>query len=84
MLGPLLFLLYINDIPQALSDSQTYIYVDNNSILYQDKNVGEMENVLNKIFANVCEWFIDNKLSFHFGETKYTLFSKKKTCRILT
>ena len=84
MLGPLLFLLYINDIPQALSDSQTYIYVDNNSILYQDKNVGEMENVLNKILANVCEWFIDHKLSIHFGETKYTLFSKKKTCRILT
>ena len=34
ILGPLLFLLYINDISQALSDSHTYLYADNTSILY--------------------------------------------------
>ena len=73
----LLFLQYINDIPQAPSDSHTYLYVHNASIFYQHKNISEIENVLNKEFANVPEWFADNKLLIHFGEdkTKCTLFS---------
>ena len=44
--GPL-FLLYINDIPQALSDSRTYLYADDTSIFYQHKGVARIENVLN-------------------------------------
>ena len=40
----------------------------------------EIENVSNKEFGNVCEWFADNKLSIHFGEdkTKCLLFSEEK------
>ena len=55
ILGPLLFLLYVNDIPQALSDCHTCLYADDSSIFYQHKDVAEIENVLNKEFANVCE-----------------------------
>ena len=40
----------------------------------------EIENVLSKEFANVCDWFVDNKLTIHFGEdkTKWILFSRDK------
>ena len=81
MLGPLLFLLYINGITQALSDSHTYLHVDDTSIFYQHEDVAEIENVFNKEFTNVCEWFVNNKLSVHFGEdkTKCILFGKEKT-----
>ena len=46
---------------------------------YHFENVTEIANVLNKEFANVCEWFVD-KLSIHFGEdkTKCILFSREK------
>ena len=39
-----------------------------------------IENVLNKEFLLLCQWFIDNKLSIHFGEdkTKSILFSKTR------
>ena len=76
----LLFLLYINDIPQARSDSHTHLYADDTSIFYQHKGVAEIENVLIKEFANVYEWLVDNKLSIHFDEdkTKCILFSKEK------
>ena len=47
ILGPLLSLLYIYDISQALLDSHTYLYVDDTSIFYQHKDVAEIENVLN-------------------------------------
>ena len=52
-LRPLLYLLYINYIPQALSDSHTYLYVDDTSIFYQQKDVTKIENVLSKEFVNV-------------------------------
>ena len=58
-LEPLLFLLYINDIPQALPDSDTYLYAHDTSIFYQYKDIAEIENVLNKEFENVCKWFVD-------------------------
>ena len=68
ILGPLLFLLYINDILQALSNTNAYLYADDKGIFCQHKYVMEIENALNKEFANVCGWFIDNKLSIQFGE----------------
>ena len=39
-------------------------------ILYQRQNVEKIENVLNKEFSSLCQWFIDNKLSVHFAEDK--------------
>ena len=62
ILGSLLFLLYINDIPQTLSNTHTYPYVNDASIFCQHKDVKEIENVLNKESANICDWFVDNKL----------------------
>ena len=86
ILEPLLFLVYKNDTLQALSDSHTYLYLGNTSIFYQHNNVMEIQNVSNKEFANICEWFVDNKLSIHVVEdkAKCIIFSKEKTCLSLT
>ena len=83
ILGPLLFLLYVNDLPQLLSDAGSYLYADDNCIFYQHEDVENIENVLNKEFSSLCQWFIDNKLSIHFGEdkTKSVLFSKTRSPR---
>ena len=44
------------------------------------EDVKKIENVLNKKFSSLCQWFIDNKLSIYFGEdkTKSILFSKTR------
>ena len=78
ILGPLLFLLYINDIKQA-SESTLLLYADDSCILYQSNNTKEIETQLNHDFNNLCNWFIDNKLSIHLGEdkTKCILFGPK-------
>ena len=80
ILGPLLFLLYVNDLPQSLSDAGSYLYADDTYIFYQHEDVKKIENVLNKEFSSLWQWFIDNKLSIHFGEdkTKSILFSKTR------
>ena len=81
ILGPLLFLIYKNDLPQALNDTRSYLYANNTYIFYQDKDVEKIEKVLNKEFLSLCEWFIDNKLSIHFGDdkTKTIFFSRMKS-----
>ena len=48
ILGPLLFLLYVNDLPQPLADADAYLYADDTCIFYQHEDVEKTENVLNK------------------------------------
>ena len=54
LLGPLLFLLYVNDLPQSLSDASFYLYTDDTCIFYQHDDVKKIENVLNKEFSSLC------------------------------
>ena len=55
ILGPLLFLIYVNDMPQAV-ESTLLLYADDSCILYQHKEVDETEKQLNKDFENICDW----------------------------
>ena len=50
-------------------------------IFYQDKDVEKIEKILNKEYSSLYEWFIDNKLSIHFGDDKVKtiFFSWRKT-----
>ena len=79
ILGPLLFLLYVNDIPQTVN-SELLLYADDTCLIYMGKDIQKIEEQLNSDFTSLCEWFIDNKLSVHFGEekTKSILFGTKR------
>ena len=54
--------MYINDLPQALSETASNLYADDTCIYYQHKDIQKVETILNKDFPSLCEWFIDNKL----------------------
>ena len=79
ILGPLLFLIYVNDMPQAVK-SNLFLYADDSCLIFHGKNVIEIEKQLNGHFTSICEWFVDNRLSIHFGEdkTKSILFASKR------
>ena len=66
ILGPPLFLLYVNDLPQSLSEACFYFYENETCIFYQHEDVKNIENVLNEEFSSLRQWFIENKLSIHF------------------
>ena len=69
ILGPLLFLLYTNDMPQSVN-CELLLYADDTCLIFQHNDIKEIENQLNKNFSLICDWFVDNKLSIHFGEDK--------------
>ena len=62
-----------------------FLYADDTCLVFQSKNVKDIEKQLNEDFANICDWFVDNKLSIHFGEdkTKSILFASKRKIKKL-
>ena len=53
--------------------STLVLYTDDSRILYQNESVTQIEKQLNQNFENICDWFIDKKLSIHFEEDKTKL-----------
>ena len=82
ILGPLLSLLYINGLPQAVV-SDSLFHAVNTCIVFQHKSEMEIEKQLIRDISSKCDWFVDNKLSIHFGQdkTKWILFGTKLKLR---
>ena len=64
--------------PQAVK-CELLLYGDDTCLIFQRNSINEIKIQLNKNFSLICDWFVDNKLSIHFGEdkTKSILFSSK-------
>ena len=64
--------------PQVVN-SNLFLYADGSCLMFQHKEVEKIEKVLNNDFENIYDWFVDNKLSIHFGEdkTKLILFASQ-------
>ena len=84
ILGLLLFLIYVNDVLMAVK-CDLFLYADETYLVFRSKNAKDIEKQLNKEFANIWDWFVDNKLSIHFGEdkTKSILFASKRKIKKL-
>ena len=56
--------------PESVS-SDLFLYADDSCLVFQHhKELKEIEKQLNKDFADLCDWFVENKLSIHFGDDK--------------
>ncbi len=77
VLGPLLFLLYINDM-QAVCDCNLFLYADDSALLISDKDVGRIQENLGKELCKVRDWLSENKLMLHLGKTESILFGSKQ------
>ena len=62
ILGPLLFLLYINNMPRAVG-CDLFLYADNTCLLFQHKDLEQIKDELTKNFY-ICDWFVDNKIVY--------------------
>ena len=80
VLGPLLFLIYVNDMSGVIGN-KLLLYADDSEILVADTDISTVENALQTDLQIVSEWLIDNKLSLHLGKTESILFGSKSRLR---
>ncbi|XP_065662956.1 uncharacterized protein LOC136085565 [Hydra vulgaris] len=73
ILGPLLFLIYINDLYRA-SNLMTIMFADNTNLFLSNKNINHLFHDMNIELKKNSDWFKSNKLSLNIEKTKYILF----------
>ena len=78
ILGPLLFLIYINDLPNVTT-LLTLLFADDTSLLISGKNLAEIIPILNGELWKICTWFRANKLSLHPEKTKFMIFTRNES-----
>ena len=77
ILGPLLLLLYVNDLASAVI-CKLLLYADDSALIASGKNVADIESTLSYELEYVSNWLIDNKVSLHLGKTQSILFGTKR------
>ena len=77
-LGPLLFLLYINDLPNCLEETQASMFADDTNLSCQGKSSTEIENKINTDLENVHKWLIANKLTLNQEKTECMLVGSRQ------
>ena len=78
ILGPLLFILYINDLPHALTKSKCVIYADDTTIYYSSNSQNDLFNIINFDLEQLSDWYKANKLSLNSIKSNFVIFSKNQ------
>ena len=74
LIGPLLFLIYINDIYRVSSKLNFYLFADDTNILYANNNLKYLEFVVNEELRKACEGLNTNKLSLNTSKHNFVIF----------
>ena len=85
VLGPLLFLLYINDLPNISKILNFYLFADDINIYYENDSLEVMEKVINAELKKLSLWLRINRLSLNISKTNFVIFrpyNKKLKCII--
>lgn len=82
VLGPLLFLLYVNDICNAVVDHRIKLFADDTNLFISGKSITHLVQKTNEELAKLNDWFLANKLSLNIDKTFYSLYSPNKTVNL--
>jgi hypothetical protein len=75
ILGPLLFICYVNDRPGATA-LLSLLYADDTTYFIAEKCIHELYYKMNLYLSRAELWFLCNKLTLHPGKTRYILSAK--------
>ena len=80
ILGPIFFLIYINDLPKlATIGTKILLYTDDTSIIVTSSNMENFETQIDKIFGDINNWFKINQLVLNYNKTHYLQFNMKNS-----
>ena len=74
VLGPLLFLIYINDLHKAIKYSKTCHFADDTAILYANRSLKQLQKHVNIDLKLLCKWLKANKISLNASKTELNIF----------
>ena len=77
ILGLLLFIIYINDIPQISNIAKFILYTDDANIIISGSNIAETNQRLNDLCNKLVEWLDANGLALNLKKTNYMIFSRQ-------
>ena len=77
ILGPILFLLYINDLAHIKINGVPILFADDTNTLYEQPSYESLRRVMNRDLQILSDWFAQNKLSINETKTKYIIFFSK-------
>ncbi len=79
ILGPLLFVCYINDLPKYCGNLLPFIYADDTALLSRHKNIDFISEELQTSLDIITSWFRANKLGLNINKTKSILFTGRRS-----
>ena len=81
VLGPLLFILYINDLPNISDNFKSVLFADDTTLIFSNTSILELKN--NIQFNKLYDWLNVNKLLLNISKTNVLLFNIRKKIEIL-
>lgn len=75
ILGPILFLIYINDLPNSVDRIQSILFADDTNLTNVNENLEDLLNEVNDIQSNIHNWFLANRLNLNTSKTELMVFS---------
>ena len=80
ILGPLLFILYVNDIVNCSKLLHFILFADDTNLFYSSSNYKDLMLTVNLELSKLSEWFRANRLSLNVAKTNYVLFGTRRKC----
>jgi hypothetical protein len=74
-IGPLLFLIYINDLPEYLTHCKSILYADDTLLYYSAESISELQSKLNSDPRSLSGYLNNNLLTLNHDKTKFIIFA---------